>query len=157
MNLDDALHLTAVVLGSLLVLSLWRRREAVAIAIRAFAIYLAVVFGVKWALEQQQPPMAEIQQLVISVLGGICAALVWFIRYPARGRRLPARHRRAVIERHERQTGEKFDSRTHEIHHKIPFSRGGTHGADNLKVVEKSWNRSRGDRPPWWDVLNWFS
>jgi hypothetical protein len=49
--------------------------------------------------------------------------------------------------------GESFDARKHEIHHRVPFSRGGGHTPDNLKV-SKTENRRRGNKMP--KPLDWF-
>ena len=80
-----------------------------------------------------------------------------FVVYKARpsqsNRRIPADVRRRVIANWQRKSGEKFNSREYELDHVVPFSRGGGHTLDNLRVIEKRKNRSKGARVPWWDVI----
>ena len=68
-------------------------------------------------------------------------------------RRIPNKVRRRVIANYERKKGIKYSSRTHELDHKVPFSKGGGHTVDNLRVIEKSKNRSKGAKLPWWDIV----
>lgn len=87
------------------------------------------------------------------ILWGLVASFVVYMRLPRRSRHIPASVRRKVVARYEFKTGKKYNSRTHEIDHVVPFSRGGSHTEDNLQVVGKRKNRSKGARSPWWDVL----
>lgn len=61
--------------------------------------------------------------------------------------------RRRVVAKWVASTGKKYDSRTHEIDHIVPYSKGGGETEDNLRVIEKKKNRSKGARGPWWDVM----
>jgi CRISPR/Cas system Type II protein with McrA/HNH and RuvC-like nuclease domain len=70
-----------------------------------------------------------------------------------RSRYTPARNKRIAKAKFELETGEKFNPRKHEYDHEVPFSRGGSHTTDNIRVVDKKLNRSKGNRTPWWDVL----
>lgn len=87
------------------------------------------------------------------ILWGLLLGLVVYIRLPRRSRHVPAAVRRRAVARYEMETGKKFNSRTHEVDHVVPFRRGGSHTFDNLRVIEKSKNRSKGAKSPWWDVL----
>ena len=93
-----------------------------------------------------QPPL-------VSLLTGLLAATLVMLRIPSRKRYVPASERRRAIARHELKTGRKYNSRRDEIDHEVPFSRGGSHTADNLRVVDKRVNRSKGNQSPWWDLL----
>ena len=44
--------------------------------------------------------------------------------------------------------GEKFDPKKHHVDHVWPFSRGGSHTADNLRVIEKKKNLRKGAKRP---------
>jgi hypothetical protein len=71
---------------------------------------------------------------------------------PRHSRYIPRRDRRRAIAEFER-TGKRYDSKKHEIDHVVPYSRGGGSTIDNLKVIAKAKNRSKSNRPPWWDVF----
>jgi len=68
------------------------------------------------------------------------AALIAFGRYQSkkRSRYIPKAARRAVIERDLK--GEEYDPQKHHIDHVWPFSRGGSHTTDNLRVIDKKKN-----------------
>lgn len=83
----------------------------------------------------------------------IVAALIVDRWMPGRSRYIPASVRRRKIAEHELRTGKKFNPRKHELDHEVAFSKGGSHTEDNLRVVEKSKNRSKGAKSPWWDLL----
>jgi hypothetical protein len=75
-------------------------------------------------------------------------ALIAFGRWQGkkRSRYIPRSTRRAVIERDLK--GEKFDREKHHIDHVWPFSRGGSHTTDNLRVIEKKKNLRKGAKRP---------
>jgi hypothetical protein len=52
-----------------------------------------------------------------------------------RSRWIPRAKYRKTIERWEARTGKHFDSKIYEVDHKLPFSKGGWHTMDNLRVV----------------------
>lgn len=83
--------------------------------------------------------------LIFSVPAAIVVALL-LVRRPPNQRRIPTKIRRAVIARDLK--GERFDPRVHEVDHIVPFSRGGDHSEDNLRVISRSENRSRGAKMP---------
>jgi hypothetical protein len=63
-----------------------------------------------------------------------------------RSRSIPKATRRAVIKRDLK--GEAFDPEKHHIDHVWPFSRGGSHTTDNLRVIEKKRNLQKGAKRP---------
>lgn len=71
-----------------------------------------------------------------------------------RSRRIPARVKRKVIANYEQRTGKKYNSRQVEIDHLWPFSRGGSHTVDNLRVINRTENRRKGARKP--SLRDWF-
>ena len=71
-----------------------------------------------------------------------------------RSRRIPEARRRRTIEKWETRTGQKFDPKTHEIDHIVPFAKGGWHTPDNLRVMRKDANRRKGHREP--SLADWF-
>jgi uncharacterized membrane protein len=76
------------------------------------------------------------------------AALILFARWQGkkRSRYMPKATRRTVISRDLK--GKKFDPEKHHIDHVWPFSRGGSHTADNLRVIEKKRNLKKGSKRP---------
>ena len=75
-------------------------------------------------------------------------ALVFFSQFQSqkRSRHISKSTRRAVIERDLK--GEKYDPQKHHIDHVWPFSKGGSHTADNLRVIEKRKNLQKGAKRP---------
>jgi hypothetical protein len=67
-------------------------------------------------------------------------ALLTFAKWQRnrRSRYIPKRIRRSVVERDLK--GETFDPTKHHIDHIWPFSKGGSHTTDNLRVIEKARN-----------------
>ena len=82
---------------------------------------------------------------LFSMAAGIALAFI-LVRHPSRSRYIPRHVRRAVIARDLK--GERFDSKRHDIDHIVPYSKGGDHSIANLRVIEKSRNRSRGAKMP---------
>lgn len=117
---------------------LYRRREAVAHMVRGTivaCIGAAAVFFFLW--KAGLPPLdAYIVALVFGIL----------IRraQPRRSRYIPARVRRQVIARWERESGQSFNKRVHELDHVLAHSRGGGNMEENLQVLTKKQNRSKG-------------
>lgn len=143
MGLDSLLLL---VLALAVLYALHLRREAIRNALRGLAItslvfMIALAYGNSAGWSRQE-----------SFIAAILAALVvaGFVR--KRSRYIPRSERRKVIARYE-STGQKFSPRIHEIDHIVPFSKGGSNIADNLRVVRRHENRSKGAKSPWWDLL----
>jgi hypothetical protein len=91
-----------------------------------------------------QTPLTPSQR---QVMAGI-VALVFFVRWQGkkRPRYIPKATKRAVIARDLK--GEKFDPKRHHVDHVWPFSRGGSHTTDNLRVIEKKKNLQKGAKRP---------
>ena len=75
-------------------------------------------------------------------------AFVFFVRWQnqKRSRYISKATRRAVIERDLK--GEEFDSEKYHVDHVWPFSRGGSHTVDNLRVIERKKNLQKGAKRP---------
>lgn len=75
-------------------------------------------------------------------------ALIFFGRWQGkkRSRYIPKSTRTAVIARDLK--GEEFDPEKHHVDHVWPFSRGGSHTSDNLRVIEKKKNLRKGAKRP---------
>lgn len=93
------------------------------------------------------------QQVPIVLIVGVMAAVLAGNSVPRRSRGVPARIRRSVIAAWEAETGKTFDSREYEIDHVVPFSRGGSHTEDNLRIISRRSNRRKGRRLPTSDEL----
>jgi hypothetical protein len=132
---------------TLILVSIRRRREGILHRLRRVIIVEATYIGVVYVLSQLGRTGLE------SLLGGIAAALIVNQMMPGRSRHIPASVRRRKVAEYELQTGKKFNPRKHELDHEIAFSKGGSHTDDNLRVVEKRKNRSKGAKSPWWDLL----
>ena len=80
-------------------------------------------------------------------IAGFTSFLV-FVRWQnkKRSRYIPKATRRAVIARDLK--GEDYDPQKHHIDHVWPFSRGGSHTVDNLRVIEKKKNLRKGAKRP---------
>lgn len=142
----DFLIVAATAVGPLILLSLYRRRHAIGhrfrIIIRAEIAYLVPALLL---LKLGQPPSVAI------LVGFICGLIVGF-RAPRRSRYIPRLERRKAIAKFE-LTGRRFDPRIHEIDHVIPFAKGGSNTAENLRVIEREANRAKSAKSPWWDLL----
>lgn len=120
-----------------------RKRDVIRYRLRSLVVYLVCVFlGVTILLRSGRSVQ---DALIFSVPAAIVVALL-LVRRPPNQRRIPTKIRRAVIARDLK--GERFDPRVHEVDHIVPFSRGGDHSEDNLRVISRSENRSRGAKMP---------
>jgi hypothetical protein len=147
MPADRLLKIVAGVVIFFLSVSIRRRREAIRQRIRRVIIVEGVYVGVAYLMLQVGRTGVE------SLLGGIVAALIVNQTMPGRSRHIPTSVRRRKIAEYELRTGKKFNPRRHELDHEVAFSKGGSHTEDNLRVVEKRKNRSKGAKSPWWDLL----
>lgn len=134
--------------GLLVFASLLHRKESIAwqltLYVRSFVAYLAVVWVALQLFHTSGPAAFAF---------GLVAMLLVDRSTPSRSRRIPTETRRRVIARWERQTEKKYSSKSYEIDHIIPFSRGGDNSESNLEVIPKKRNRSKGAKSPWWDML----
>jgi len=126
---------------------IWRRRESIRFRLRIilvgeFAYLLITLCLVKigWSTPQS---------VVCGCLaGGLVVAL-----QRGRKRYIPRSERRKAIARFEYKTGHKYNPRIHDLDHTVPFAKGGSNTADNLRVVERDKNRAKGAKSPWWDLI----
>src|SRR3990167_8761835 len=130
-----------------LLLGIRLRREAIRHQLSRLCILLAVYLGVAAYLTQVGWRPHE------AIGGGVLAGLFLGLFLRKHSRYMPRAEKRKAIARFELRTGEKFNPRVHEIDHEIPFSTGGSSTADNLRVVTRRENRSKGARSPWWDLF----
>jgi cold shock protein len=86
-----------------------------------------------------------LQAILFGFLSAVAGGL-YFVPRPQRGRRIPTAVRRAVIARDLK--GQPFDPKIHHIDHIVPFSKGGDHSMENLRVLSRSRNLERGARRP---------
>ena len=84
------------------------------------------------------------QELVIA--GFIAMIFFGRLQSQRRSRHIPKAVRKAVIKRDLK--GEAFDPQKHHVDHVWPFSRGGSHTTDNLRVIEKKKNLKKGAKRP---------
>lgn len=127
-----------VIAGIVAFAFLWRRREAIEHAARQIAvgfICAVIVFVLLWK-GGLSPVAAYIGALVVGVL----------IRraQPRRSRYISARAKRQAIARWERETGQTFNRRVHELDHILAHSQGGGNAEDNIQVLTRKKNRSKG-------------
>jgi hypothetical protein len=109
---------------------------------RAVLVFCFVMF-ILAAIRSQTNFQPAQEQAISGVV-----ALVFFGRFQSRkrSRYIPKAIRRAVIARDLK--GEAFDPEKHHIDHVWPFSRGGSHTTDNLRVIEKKKNLRKGAQRP---------
>jgi hypothetical protein len=145
---NDWLDVAIIVgIGLPILLGLSRRREAIRSALRRMIAIGACYFLVVVVLAENGWKGTQ------AVVAGVFSALVLNALIPRRSRYIPKSERRKAIARYESATSRKFNPHFQEIDHVIPFSKGGSNTADNLKVVGRRANRSKGAKSPWWDLL----
>lgn len=128
-------------------LGIRRRREGIRYWVRRIVLLESVYLGIAYImLRKGQPPLE-------SILAGMVAAFFIDSFIKPRSRHIPASVKRNLRAKHELRTGRKFNPQKYEYDHKVAFSRGGSHTTDNLKIVEKKRNRSKGSKTVWWDIL----
>ena len=134
-----------IVLGLFALSFLWKRREAIAHMVRGVVGALLIMVVVFFFLRAVgvEPLLAYVAALVIGV--SVRRA------QPARSRHVRARVKRQVIAKWERETGKTFNRRVHELDHAHPFSRGGGNSEENLQVLKRKENRSKGAKLGWRD------
>jgi hypothetical protein len=106
-----------------------------------------IVFGVLMMILTAERSRTHFQPSTEQIIAG-SVALLFFGRWQGqkRSRYIPKSTRRAVIKRDLK--GGKFDSQKHHIDHVWPFSKGGSHTIDNLRVLEKKKNLQKGAKRP---------
>ena len=144
----DVTTLIFLGLAAAVVLGAYRRRENFLHNVQALGLAIVVgsiVFGVMSSNGAGEQAMW---------FGFFAGAIVYALR-PRRKRYIPARERRIARAQFE-LSGEKYNPRKHHFDHDVPFSRGGSNTADNLRVRRKRDNLRKGAKPPWWDVIGKF-
>ncbi len=133
--------------GYPILLGFYRRREGIRHGLRRLVLVELAYLGVTFLVVEGGRAPAE------GLLAGLLAALIVDRFIPKRSRYIRGVERRMAIARFELKAGEKYDPRRHDLHHEVAFKRGGSNTADNLRVLPRGENRSRGARSPWWDLL----
>ena len=141
------LILVAVLAVIPILVGIRRRREGIRYWLKKIFAVEAVYLGVTFIMVRVGQPPVE------SLLVGVIAALVINSFIKPRKRNIPAATKLKARAKFELKTGTKFNPKKHEYDHKVPFSKLGSHTPDNVRVVDKKTNRSKGARSPWWDVL----
>jgi len=139
----DQIHALYIFAGIVAFAFLFRRREAIAHAIRGTLIASACAVAAFLLLWKGglTPLAAYISALVVGVL----------IRRaePRRSRHVSASAKRQAIAKFEKETGKTFNKRIHEFDHVLAHSRGGGNADDNIQVLTKKKNRSKGAKVRW--------
>jgi hypothetical protein len=78
---------------------------------------------------------------------GIFFGAIAFGMFPKRSRHIPSQVKKHVVGAYSKG-GRKYDSREHHLDHIVPFSKGGSHTPDNLRVVPKKRNLKKGAKMP---------
>jgi hypothetical protein len=144
---QEILIFICILVGFPLLLGIRRRRESIRYRLSKIILVEGTYLGLAFVLIKAGRTPLE------SILGGMVAALFVSAYFKPRSRHIPASVKRKAKAEFELRTGKKFNPRKHEYDHDVPFSRGGSHTGDNLRVVEKRSNRSKGAKSPWWDLL----
>jgi len=152
--MPPTLHVTAdwiiFIAGTVFCLYLLRALRLARQGARLFLRNLAgtvLVFCVAMLILTAIRLQTNLQPRQEQIIAGV-VAFVFFVRVQGkrRTRYIPKATRRAVIERDLK--GEKFDPKKHHVDHVWPFSRGGSHTTDNLRVIEKKKNLRKGAKLP---------
>lgn len=148
MTANNAIIGMLLLFGVLVVLSVYRRRESVAQKLRQAFISISV-FVLTFLVFKQITHDSKTALIV-----AIFAELIVIQRTrPRRTRYVSRMEKRKVVERFERQTGQRYNSKKHHIDHVVPYSRGGGNRADNLRIRTKEENLAKSAKSPWWDVF----
>jgi len=138
------------VLACLFGVSVYRRRHFLLSGIRYVFLVMTLYVLTFLCAAKYLWPRDPLKALLLALAVELVAINRW---RPRRSRYIPRRHKMAAIARFE-MSGERYDPRKHEIDHIVPYARGGTHAADNLRVVPRDRNRGKSARSPWWDVFS---
>ena len=117
-------------------------REGARRWLQSLIIAVVVFFMGKWILTG-----LHFQNKNVALISFTTAVCVFVRRNSARrSRYIPKSVKRAVIARDLKNGG--YDSAKHHIDHVWPFSKGGSHTTDNLRVIEKKKNLKKGAKRP---------
>ena len=137
----------AVILAVLFYKSICRRREALLHSFVRLSVAL-IVYGFVSSIKLWSANLG-----LSRVIGFAAATLADSLIFAPRSRNIPESLRKEVIRRFEARTGQKYDASLHDIDHVVPHSKGGSTTVDNLRVIDRSANRSKKATTPWWDLL----
>lgn len=146
-SLEFFCYLLVFLVSTIAVRSLYAAREGALHQLR-----LIVLGVIVYVLSVQLMPVhtdPEVRHWISLVAAAIVMAVA-----PRRSRHIPVAVKRRVVDRYEKRTGQRYDPKVHDIDHIWPFARGGSHKADNLRVISRSKNRRKGNRKP--SLLDWF-
>jgi len=111
---------------------------------QASVVFVALLF-ILGAVRGQTDLQQEQKQRVI--VAGLVASVFLIVQQgKRRSRHIPRSIRKAVIARDLKSA--RFNSRKHHIDHVWPFSLGGSHTSDNLRVIDKKENLKKGSKRP---------
>lgn len=137
-----------VFVGGVLVCLYWLRalrlaREGARLFLRNLAFAVLAFIGFQFILAGIQVPQNN-----AVVLSGFAALVVFSVRKQRfrRSRYISKSVKRAIIARDLQD--EEYDPEKHHIDHVWPFSRGGSHTSDNLRVIEKKRNLKKSAKRP---------
>ncbi len=108
-------------------------------------------------------PMATLWAAPTNGSGGlvivvaVVVAILLLAPRKARSRSIPVRSKRIALAKFylehysdsERRKKKRLNIRDYEFDHITPFSRGGTHAPDNIRVIPRKENRKKGAKMPW--------
>ncbi len=140
----------------LIILSIKRRSELIKYRLKKIIIFevIYILSFLYFQFTYKNNPNFN-QYLILYFFGVIVFLFIFSKLYPKqkRNRYIPENIKKRLIKEFESRTGKKYNSRQYEIHHIIPYSRGGNSTIDNLKIIPRHKNRKIKDKSPWWDML----
>ncbi len=112
-------------------------------------LWALIVAGIAYILADANHFEPKVRYLLA---GG--AGIIVILLQPKRKRRISKSVRQAVIDRDLRSKNLKWNPKKYHIDHKVPYSKGGSHTVDNLRVVPKEDNLRKGKKMPgFFDIL----
>lgn len=120
-----------------------RRRREVRFRVKRTMVSLALYLGGTFVMNAMG--YGPVHSIFVGFLMGVAGGFV-LVRPPSRNRRIPKRIRQAVIARDLKNV--PFDPAFHHLDHIVPYSRGGDHSVENLRVLQKLDNIRRGAKMP---------
>ncbi len=121
------------------------RRKRHELRFRAKRIVVALTLYLGGVFLMHAIGYGMVHSLFVGFLMGVAGGF-FFVRPPSRTRRVPRHIRQAVIARDLK--GAPFDPALHHLDHIVPFSKGGDHSVENLRVMAKEDNIRRGAQMP---------
>jgi hypothetical protein len=121
------------------------RRRRGDVKFRAKRIAIALVLYLGGIVLMRNLGYSIFHSIFVGFLMGVAGGFK-FARPPVRNRRIPKGIRQAVIARDLK--GTPFNPAIHHIDHIVPYSKGGDHSLENLRVMLKHDNLRRGAQMP---------